>query len=374
MDIYAVGLLAYELLTGVSPFTGPSPRETLAAQLTRDPQPLHEVSGEVPRSLSDLIMRCLAKDPAARPQSADDILQELDSMTMPLGFTPQQGGIPKPRKRNRWASVAAVAILFAALASVGYVVTRQKGPTRPAATAPKTTARTTVSPESTVKRAAAAARIGETPARPVISHDDSVRIAVAVAKKIAASKAADSTAKARLAEETQRKMIDSIIAANSGGASGAAPTGPRRLIIAEPADIRGWPEATLLGRAVSDSLRRMLRPRARQFVPVDQDSVRIALSTTRDVGAIGRALNSDMLLSIRLTALPRDSALLIIQIYDLQAAGPFRSRAVGGRPVAKNEVLAGLDGLLLSTMTYLDEMSRAPRRPTVPGPPPPTGR
>ncbi len=65
IDIYAVGLLAYELLTGSSPFTGPSPRETLAAQLTRDPKPLHEVSPEVPRTLSALVMRCLAKDPAA---------------------------------------------------------------------------------------------------------------------------------------------------------------------------------------------------------------------------------------------------------------------------------------------------------------------
>src|SRR5690349_6107476 len=43
IDIYAVGLLAYELVTGESPFTGPSPRETLAAQLTRDPKPLHEL-------------------------------------------------------------------------------------------------------------------------------------------------------------------------------------------------------------------------------------------------------------------------------------------------------------------------------------------
>src|ERR1051325_11590903 len=82
MDIYAVGLLAYELMTGVSPFTGPSPRETIAAQLTRDPQPLHELSPTIPRSLSTLIMRCLAKDPNARPQTADEILHELDALTM----------------------------------------------------------------------------------------------------------------------------------------------------------------------------------------------------------------------------------------------------------------------------------------------------
>src|SRR5512132_1702088 len=126
MDIYAVGLLAYELLTGVSPFTGPSPRETLAAQLTRDPQPLHEMSAEVPRTLSDLIMHCLAKDPAARPQRAEDILRELDSMTMPIGLTPQAGGVNATPRRRSWMGVAAVAILFAVLGGVGYVVTRAR--------------------------------------------------------------------------------------------------------------------------------------------------------------------------------------------------------------------------------------------------------
>lgn len=96
MDIYAVGLLAYELVTGVSPFTGPSPRETLAAQLSHNPKPLHELSAEVPRTLSTLIMRCLAKDPAGRPKNADEILRELDAMTMPLGVTPQGGAGEAP--------------------------------------------------------------------------------------------------------------------------------------------------------------------------------------------------------------------------------------------------------------------------------------
>src|SRR5512143_3616102 len=126
MDIYAAGLLAYELLTGVSPFTSPSPRETLAAQLTRDPKPLHEVSDQVPRSLSALIMRCLAKDPDARPQRAEEVLHELDSLTMPLGVTPQPGGTRAPARRRPWLGVAAVAILFAVLAGVGYAVSRQR--------------------------------------------------------------------------------------------------------------------------------------------------------------------------------------------------------------------------------------------------------
>jgi serine/threonine-protein kinase len=48
MDLYAAGLLAYELCTGVSPFVAESPRATLAAQLTRMPEPLHRVRPEVP--------------------------------------------------------------------------------------------------------------------------------------------------------------------------------------------------------------------------------------------------------------------------------------------------------------------------------------
>lgn len=366
MDIYAVGLLAYELLTGVSPFTGPSPRETLAAQLTRDPKPLHEISAAVPRSMSDLIMRCLAKDPNARPQRADDILQELDAMTMPMGITPQHGGVEAPKRRRTWTGVAAVAILFAVLAGVGYAVTRPHAPQKASATAPKSAVvAPSIPPETVVKRAAAAANLTTSaapakPPKPVISHDDSVRIAAAVAKKIAAAHAADSVAKAKLAEETQRKMMDSIIAANSGGTMPSA-IGPRRLLIAEPADIRSWPEASLLGRAVADSLRRMLRSRSRQYTVVDQDSVRTLLAQSRDVNQLSKALNADLLVSVRLLAL-RDSAQLMLQIYDLTAVNQFRQRVASGRPVAKSEVLAGLDALLLSTVTYLDEMTRAPRR------------
>src|ERR1043166_7042836 len=88
IDLYAVGLLAYELLTGESPFAGPSPRETMAAQLTRDPAPLHEVNPTVPPALSALIMRLLAKDPDQRPANAEAVLEELDGMTAVGAPTP----------------------------------------------------------------------------------------------------------------------------------------------------------------------------------------------------------------------------------------------------------------------------------------------
>jgi serine/threonine-protein kinase len=373
IDIYAVGLLAYELLTGVSPFTGASPRETLAAQLTRDPAPLHEIAPAVPRNVSTLVMRCLAKDPAARPQSADEILQELDSLTMPFGVTPQAGGVEAPVRKRPWRSVAAVAILAIVLGGVGYAVTRQRDRSAPTVVSqPAAKAASPVIADTTrkVQQPSAPALAAPQPPQPVISHDDSVRIAAAVQKRVAAAKLRDSLAKAKLAEETQRNMIDSIIAANSGGAAGAAVAGPRRLVIAEPPEFSQWPEAALLGRAVADSLRRMLRSRARQYSLVDQDSVRGQLTRSRDIAELSRAFGSELLVSIRLTPMPRDSAMLMLQLYDLGATNAYRTRIAGGRRVAKNEVLAGLDAVLLSTITYLDEMSRGPRRPTPPPTPP----
>jgi eukaryotic-like serine/threonine-protein kinase len=374
MDIYAVGLLAYELVTGMSPFTGPSPRETLAAQLTRDPKPLHEVSPAIPRSLSTLIMRCLAKDPAARPQTADEVLHELDSLTMPLGVTPTAGGIDSAPSGPRWKTVAAVAISVAVVAVALYAATGGRVK-RPLVAIPVPVQASAGRPTPTVTAPAApppASRPPTTAPSPTLphsalTHDDSARIAEAVRKRLDAARLKDSVAKAKLAEATQRRMTDSIIAANSG-AGDAAPGGPRRIIIVEPPDQRNWPEATLLGRAVADSLRRLLRPRKQQYTIVDPDSVRAAIARTRDVGEITKTLASDLVVSIRLQALPRDSAILLLQAFDYGAVNSYRARTAGGKPVRKNEVLYGLDQALLSTMTYLDEMIRAPRRPV---PPPP---
>ena len=83
IDIYAVGLLAYELLSGQSPFVGTSPQATMAAQLTRVPDPLDSVRDDVPPALAGVVMRCLEKLPENRPQSATALLDELDGVATP---------------------------------------------------------------------------------------------------------------------------------------------------------------------------------------------------------------------------------------------------------------------------------------------------
>lgn len=308
-------------------------------------------------------MRCLAKDPVQRPQTADEVLHELDSMTMPLGITPTTGGIEAPSSQRRWRTALAVAVPVLAVAAVLYAVTRQDESKNPPVASPVQASAPIPAPPPLPTQSPAANAATSTPAppRPIITHEDSVRIAEAVRKRTEAARLKDSVAKARLAEEIQRKMTDSIIAANSGGV--AALAAPRRVVVIEPAEQKNWPEATLVGRAVSDSLRRMLRARRQQFAVVDPDSVRAAVARTQSVPEITKSLNADLLVIVRLQALPRDSALLMLQSYDNGAVRQFQARTAGGRPVPKSEVLSNLDQVLLSTIGYLDEMLRAPRRP-----------
>src|SRR2546425_12194891 len=82
-DLYAVGVLAYEMLTGRPPFTGLSPQSLLAAQVTGAVEPVTKHREGVPPALSALVMRCPAKRPADRWQSATEILDQLEQLATP---------------------------------------------------------------------------------------------------------------------------------------------------------------------------------------------------------------------------------------------------------------------------------------------------
>jgi serine/threonine protein kinase len=82
-DIYAVGVMAYELLTGRPPFTGMTPQQVLAAHVTEKPDPLSKHRPGVSAALEQTVMRCLEKRPADRWQSADDLLAALEPLATP---------------------------------------------------------------------------------------------------------------------------------------------------------------------------------------------------------------------------------------------------------------------------------------------------
>src|SRR6266705_188701 len=124
-DLYAVGALGYELLAGRTPFGGLSPQGMLAAQVTATPDPVTQHRDSVPPALAALIMRCLAKHPADRPQSADDVLGQLEAMATPTGATlseqsPISSGTQAALRRSHPVRVATL-FGFAALGVLSLV-------------------------------------------------------------------------------------------------------------------------------------------------------------------------------------------------------------------------------------------------------------
>jgi eukaryotic-like serine/threonine-protein kinase len=81
VDIYAFGCMAFELLAGRSPFHGRTPARILAAHMAEAPPQIAELRPDTPAALGDLVMRCLAKDADARPQSAAEIIALLNGVT-----------------------------------------------------------------------------------------------------------------------------------------------------------------------------------------------------------------------------------------------------------------------------------------------------
>jgi serine/threonine-protein kinase len=112
-DIYSWGVVAYELLSGTHPFADkPTPQALLAAQMSDPPPPLIVTGSRLPRPLADLVMRCLSKTAAQRPNNGTELLAALDA--------------PPPRTRfpridmslySRRALIAALAVMMILVAT-----------------------------------------------------------------------------------------------------------------------------------------------------------------------------------------------------------------------------------------------------------------
>jgi serine/threonine-protein kinase len=89
VDIYAVGVLAYEMLVGTPPFAGRSPQQVMAAHIAERPVPVEQLRPDTPPALAALVMHCLEKDPARRPVNAAALVDALEDPQVVSGsFTP----------------------------------------------------------------------------------------------------------------------------------------------------------------------------------------------------------------------------------------------------------------------------------------------
>jgi serine/threonine-protein kinase len=100
-DIYGLGALMYELLTGRPPFHEESPLDTLLSVLEREPLLPHEIVPTVPRDLEQICLKCLEKRPERRYQSAAEVAADLERYLK--GEAVQAGAPGLLRRATRWA-------------------------------------------------------------------------------------------------------------------------------------------------------------------------------------------------------------------------------------------------------------------------------
>jgi serine/threonine-protein kinase len=126
-DIYALGALAYELLSGRTPFLGHTPQAVLAAHVTEEAAPVRKYRDQVSMEVEAVVMKCLAKKPADRWQTADEMLPLLENLGTPSGgltptdTAPYQAatGAAPPVAGKRGLLIGAVAAVVVIAAGFG---------------------------------------------------------------------------------------------------------------------------------------------------------------------------------------------------------------------------------------------------------------
>ncbi len=150
-DLYAFGLIFYEMVTGDLPFGSESAIQTMYQRVTMDPKSPQLLNPEIPDYLSSIILRCLERDPARRYQNAKEILKDLDRSEastdeIPVPSVIQEPSAPVPdgrrSKLRRWGYTAAAFMLIALVVALPQVrraimawTTGQKTATRPSSNA-----------------------------------------------------------------------------------------------------------------------------------------------------------------------------------------------------------------------------------------------
>ncbi|HEY8166485.1 MAG TPA: bifunctional serine/threonine-protein kinase/formylglycine-generating enzyme family protein, partial [Gemmatimonadaceae bacterium] len=118
-DIYAAGIVAYEMLAGKPPFTG-NAQQVMSAHMVTPPTPLSTVQPSVPEALSRIVMKCLEKQRDVRYQTADELLTELEALATPTGTFASSVRSEKTTSRSRIAAMVALGVIIAAGATYAF--------------------------------------------------------------------------------------------------------------------------------------------------------------------------------------------------------------------------------------------------------------
>ena len=122
-DLYSFGIMAYEMLTGSVPFRSKTPQALLAAQLTATPPPIPVARTDVPLALAKLVMQCLEKEREKRPQSAQEIAEQLEHPDMVSGAFASASQVAV--KRSYWKPMVAAAALIVVGLLAGVVMSKR---------------------------------------------------------------------------------------------------------------------------------------------------------------------------------------------------------------------------------------------------------
>ncbi|MEO8635737.1 MAG: protein kinase [Gemmatimonadales bacterium] len=126
-DLYAFGVVAYEVLTGRMPFTAATPAQMLAAHIAHPPEPITGVRPDLPPVLAALVMRCLAKERDQRGNGADQLVAELETLgpasgaNTPVPFSLPVAPPPRPLRTLGLLLLGAIVVLGAIYALVLFV-------------------------------------------------------------------------------------------------------------------------------------------------------------------------------------------------------------------------------------------------------------
>jgi serine/threonine-protein kinase len=216
VDIYAVGLLAYELLTGASPFAAASPTATMTAQLTRTPDLLHLSRPDVPPALSNLVQRCLAKDADHRPADASEVLKELDRISGAIAADVHRAHAGSPGSRAP-APASPVPLMLAAGVVIALVAGGIWYSQRDAALPPAVPRVDTMFVRAGSDTGTAGTPLAAPTQRP-LTHADSLRIAQALRDELdrmdptyATKRATTAAVTAEISLERQLATTDSLV-------------------------------------------------------------------------------------------------------------------------------------------------------------------